>query len=213
MDPTRWDAPFPVIAAALFVIVMARANGTYWLGRLGATGAQRTRLGRAMASPSYQRATRRINEYGAPVITMSFLTIGFQTIANLAAGATRMPLGRYLPAVTVGSVLWALLYATLGTVGVDLFGRLWAVSPLLAIGTLVAVSSGTWCGGTAGSPPAETRIIAACPRPAPTTPPRATRSPRPSVPPWASRCVRPPRGHRRQPRIPRRKPRPPARRG
>jgi membrane protein DedA with SNARE-associated domain len=142
MDPTRWDAPFPVIAAALFVIVMARANGTYWLGRLGASGARRTRLGRAMESPGYERATRRINEYGAPVITLSFLTIGFQTLANLAAGATRMPMGRYLPAVTVGAVLWALLYATLGTVGVDLFGRLWSVSPLLAIGSLVAVGGG-----------------------------------------------------------------------
>lgn len=142
MDPTRWDAPFPVIAAALFVIVMARANGTYWIGRLGATGAHRTRLGRLMDSTGYQRATRRINEYGAPVITLSFLTIGFQTIANLAAGATRMPLARYLPAVTVGSVVWALLYATLGTFGVDLFGRLWTISPLLAIATLVLTVGG-----------------------------------------------------------------------
>lgn len=137
MDPTQWDAPFPVVASALFVIVMLRANGTYWLGRLGSAGARRTRLARLMDSPGYQRATRRIDAYGAPVVAVSFLTIGFQTLANLAAGATAMKLRHYLPAVTVGSIAWALLYAALGTAGLDAFGRLYSVSPALAISVLV----------------------------------------------------------------------------
>lgn len=104
------------------------------MGRFGVERAQRTWLAAALESPGYRKAARRLNEYGAPLITFSFLTIGFQTLANLAAGATAMPLGRYLPAVTLGAVLWAFLYAALGTVGVDLMGRLWAVSPLLSIG-------------------------------------------------------------------------------
>ena len=44
---------------------------------------------------------------GAPIVTISFLTIGFQTLANLAAGATGMKLRHYLPAVTIGGLLWA----------------------------------------------------------------------------------------------------------
>ncbi|PKQ32565.1 MAG: hypothetical protein CVT62_00420 [Actinobacteria bacterium HGW-Actinobacteria-2] len=140
MDPTQWNAPFPVIVAALFVIVMARANATFWLGRLGSAGVRRTRLARLMDSPGYVNATERIDAYGAPVITLSFLTIGFQTLANLAAGATGMKLRHYLPAVAIGGLCWALLYATIGTVGVDLFGKLYAYSPVLAIGSGVLVS-------------------------------------------------------------------------
>ncbi len=139
MDPTSWNLPFPVLVAALFVIVMLRANGTYWLGRLGSAGAHRTRVGRLLDSPGYVRAADRIDRFGAPVVALSFLTIGFQTVANLAAGVTGMKLRHYLPAVTIGSLAWAFLYATLGSVGVDLFGRLYAVSPALGIGGGVVV--------------------------------------------------------------------------
>lgn len=139
MDATTWNLPFPALVAALFVIVMLRANGTYWLGRLGTAGARRTRLARLLDSPGYVRATERIDRYGPPVVALSFLTIGFQTVANLAAGVTAMRLRHYLPAVTIGSIAWALLYATLGTVGLDLFGRLYAFSPVAAIALVVLV--------------------------------------------------------------------------
>src|SRR5699024_3794180 len=33
---------------------------------------------------------------------------------NATAGAVRMPLRRYLPAVTLGGAIWALVYATIG---------------------------------------------------------------------------------------------------
>ena len=137
MDPTGWNLPFPAVVAALFVIVMLRANGTYWLGRLGSAGARRTRLGRLLDSPGYARATERIDRFGPPVVALSFLTIGFQTVANLAAGVTNMKLRHYLPAVTIGSIAWAFLYATLGTVGLDLFSRLYALSPAAAIALIV----------------------------------------------------------------------------
>lgn len=35
------------------------------------------------------------------MVALSFLTVGFQTLVNLAAGAARMPLRRYLPAMVV----------------------------------------------------------------------------------------------------------------
>ncbi|MEA5054817.1 MAG: VTT domain-containing protein, partial [Propionicimonas sp.] len=126
----------------MFVIVFCRAGGTYWLGRLAAAGVRHTRIARLLDGAAYQTAARRINAYGAPVVALSFLTIGFQTVANFTAGATLMPLTRYLPALAVGGLAWALLYSTLGTVGVNLLGRLWDVSPGLAIGVGAAIVAG-----------------------------------------------------------------------
>lgn len=143
MDPTQWDVPFPVIVGAMFVIVFCRAGGTYLLGRAAARGAGRSAtIAKLMASERYLRATRRVNDYGAPIVAVSFLTVGFQTLANLAAGASRMSPARYLPALAVGGVMWALLYSAIGVAGVDLFGRLFERSPWLAIGVGVALLGG-----------------------------------------------------------------------
>ena len=133
LNPMTWDAPYLAIVGALFVIVLLRANATYWLGRLISSGAERTRAAAMMATPGYQRAVQQLNQWGPPVVAVSFLTIGFQTLVNLAAGATRMPLSRYLPAVTVGCVLWAFLYGTVGTAGVEALGLVWERNPALAV--------------------------------------------------------------------------------
>ena len=63
-----------------------------------------------------ERASRIVNKWGAPVVAFSFLTIGFQTACNAAAGLTGMPLRRYLPALAVGGFAWAIIYATVGLV-------------------------------------------------------------------------------------------------
>lgn len=139
MDPTKWNIPFAAMVAALFVIVVLRAGSTYLVGRLAAYGARRTRLARLLDSPAFTAAADRVDRYGAPVVGLSFLTIGFQTLANLAAGATRMRWIHYLPALFLGGLAWALIYATIGTVGLDLFGRLYALSPAAAIGSSVGV--------------------------------------------------------------------------
>lgn len=141
MDPTTWDLPFPIVVAALFVIVMGRANGTYWLGRAAAAGTARTRAGRLMQASGYLRAVRVLHRWGPPAVSASFLTIGFQTLINLAAGTTRMPLRRYLPAVTVGSVLWGFLYATVGFASVEAIQLLYATSPVLAIVAAATVAA------------------------------------------------------------------------
>lgn len=47
-------------------------------------------------------------------MALSFLTIGFQTAINAAAGALRMPWWRYLPGVVVGALFWAAIYPTIG---------------------------------------------------------------------------------------------------
>ncbi|MFV0451075.1 MAG: DedA family protein [Propioniciclava sp.] len=133
MDPTQWDAPLPIIIGALFCIVMARANATYWAGRLITRGAARTRASAVLDSPGYQRTVDRLNRWGAPVVTLSFLTVGVQTMVNMAAGATRMPLRRYLPAVIVGCIIWALIYGTVGFIGFAALGLLWDRAPVLTV--------------------------------------------------------------------------------
>lgn len=146
MNPLAWDAHWSVVAAGLFVIVMARANGTYWLGRLGLTQGRRTRLSHWLDSPSYDRAAGWLNRWGAPAVSLSFLTVGVQTLVNLAAGVARMPLRRYLPAVTVGCIMWAMIYATIGLVGWELVSWAWQRSPggVAAAVVLAASAVGVW---------------------------------------------------------------------
>ncbi len=134
LDPTTWGWPFPATVAAFFVVVMLRANATYWLGRLVRRGAGHSRAARLLARPGYQRAEAWVDRWGAPTVTLCFLTVGVQTLVNLAAGVSRMSLWRYLPAVVVGSVLWALVYAGVGFVGLGAVQLLWQRSPWLVAG-------------------------------------------------------------------------------
>ncbi len=142
MDPTQWGLPFPIVVAVLFVIVLCRANATYWLGRLAAAGTRRTRVGRLMQRPGYVRAESMITKWGPIAVSISFLTIGIQTLVNLAAGAGRMPMRRYLPAVTVGCVMWAFLYGTVGMVGFESFRILYERSPMAAVAASTLVLAG-----------------------------------------------------------------------
>lgn len=135
LNPLDWQAAWPVVFAGLWVVVFLRANATYWLGRAVLAGATHTRLRRVTASAGFQRAQDLVERWGAPVVSLSFLTVGFQTAANLSAGVTRMPLRHYLPAVVVGGAAWALIYSTLGLVGwsaVALAWRRWPAGVLIA---------------------------------------------------------------------------------
>jgi membrane protein DedA with SNARE-associated domain len=106
--------PYPVAVATLFVVALLRAGATYARGRAAQTGARRTRIARLMARPGFARVQDLVARWGAPLVTGSFLTVGIQTLVNLVAGMTQMPLRRYLPALALGSLLWGFLYATVG---------------------------------------------------------------------------------------------------
>ncbi|MCM6762264.1 VTT domain-containing protein [Rathayibacter sp. ZW T2_19] len=112
---------FVELLAALFAIVFLRAQATYWLARAIVAGAASRRWGRWLESPPMRRASAVLARYGAPAVTVSFLTVGFQTVLNAAAGAARMRFPVYLLAMIPGCLAWALVYATVG------FAVLWAV--------------------------------------------------------------------------------------
>lgn len=120
------EQPFAIAFAALFVIVMLRANATYWLGRGALRGGKLSnKLAHRLEGSVMQRAQRIAARYGVIAVPLSFLTVGVQTAINFSAGFTLMPLRRYLPAVTVGCILWALLYSTVGLVGWSALTTLW----------------------------------------------------------------------------------------
>src|SRR5699024_11714057 len=134
--------------AGLFVIVMLRANATYWLGRGAAAGTRRLRPTEGRRAPAWQRARRLVNRWGPIAVVLCFLTIGIQTAVNAIAGVSRMPLRRYLPAVTLGSIIWATVYATVGLAAVQAWLATAARSPvaaaLLVVVLVVGVVAAIW---------------------------------------------------------------------
>lgn len=129
-----WSTFLPTFGF-LFLVVMARANATYWIGRGSAAGARRLRRAEN-PSRRWQRAAQFVNRWGPIAVVLCFLTVGIQTAVNATAGIARMPLRRYLPAVIFGSVLWATLYATVGLAA----ARAWLAAAARWPGTMAVVA-------------------------------------------------------------------------
>ena len=130
------ELPFWQAFLALFVIVLARSNATYWVGR-GAIAAWRRYRG-SHGEPA-ARAEALLRRLGPFAVTLSYLTVGIQTAVHLTAGVMRMPLRFYVPAAVVGSAAWAALYATVGLAVVQAWlaaeaGSWWGVAVIVVAG-------------------------------------------------------------------------------
>lgn len=134
----QWVQDLPLLPAVafLYMVIWLRAGATYLVGRAARRAADRGRVAAFLDSPGITRATELINRWGAPVVALSFLTIGFQTAANGAAGLTGMPARRYLPALAIGGLAWAVIYATVGLVAVMAWFELFVRSPWGAVAVL-----------------------------------------------------------------------------
>src|SRR5690606_19745348 len=73
-----------------------------------------------------------VRRYGAPAVSLCFLTVGLQTAVLVAAGSLRMPLRRFVPALLLGALIWATIYVTVGLAVVEAIwgGRVWV--PIVA---------------------------------------------------------------------------------
>ena len=131
--------PFAITFAVLFGIVLLRAQATYWIARGVTAGVLHTRWAAKVTGPRTTRAIAALNRWGLPLVTISFLTIGLQTVVNAAAGLIRMPWIRYTIAMLIGCVAWALIYATVGIAAVEAGLALAARSPWALIVVLMAV--------------------------------------------------------------------------
>lgn len=137
---------WPVWAVFLFLFggAFVRGNVTYWIGRAIRAGGARSRWAGQLERPGMVRAEQIVTKFGPPAVSIGFLTVGIQTAINLAAGVLRMPQSRWLPAVTVGAILWSLLYTTVGLAFVAaILGEAewwWALIAAAVIASIVLVS-------------------------------------------------------------------------
>ncbi|WP_226347175.1 alpha/beta hydrolase fold domain-containing protein [Agilicoccus flavus] len=134
------ELPFAGLLAVLFVIAFTRGGATYAVGRAAVAGGRRAqRLRARLDGPTMRRAESFAARWGVFAVPFSFLTVGVQTAINLSAGATRVPLRRYVPALALGAVFWAVLYATVGLAAVAAALSLAATSPWAAAAAGMAV--------------------------------------------------------------------------
>ena len=134
--------PFLVTVGVLFLIVLLRAQGTYWLGRMAAVGALRSRWADRVTGPRMTATVERLHRWGWPLVTLSFFTVGMQTVVNAAAGLTRMAWPRYTAAMVPGCVAWALIYATVGFAAVEAALALATRSPWALVVVLIVLAAG-----------------------------------------------------------------------
>lgn len=150
MNPADWPLPLYVVWLIMYAVIIFRAGGTFLLGRLARRGVSRIgRINRILSSQRYQRAERILRRYGASAVAVSFLLIGVQTVVNLAAGSIGMSLRRYLPALGLGGAVWALIYSTVGLVGISALLQAYRQNPAVTLG-LTAVFIAAIIGLTIG---------------------------------------------------------------
>ena len=107
--------PIEVALAFMWVVGIVRTSIVYALGALAAEdGARLDRIRKAMDSPLYRKARRLINRWGVIAVPLCFLTVGLQTAVIITTGFTKMPLRRWVPAMLVGTFMWACIYTTIG---------------------------------------------------------------------------------------------------
>ena len=138
------DWPVWVVFAVLWLGAFVRGTATYWVGRGVRAGGSRSRWAGHLDRPAVKRAEGWVRRFGAPAVTLGFLTVGVQTAINASAGMLRMPQRRFLPAVTLGALLWSVVYTTVGFTVVDAWlgdvAWWWAVVALAVVAGLVFVS-------------------------------------------------------------------------
>lgn len=99
----------------MWVVGIVRTSIVYALGALAAEGGARLdRIRKAMDSPLYRKARRLINRWGVIAVPLCFLTVGLQTAVIITTGFTKMPLRRWVPAMLLGTFIWACIYTTIG---------------------------------------------------------------------------------------------------
>ena len=144
-----------IAIAVLFLIVMARSHATYWAGRGVVKGAQSTQ--QIEAAPGWWHATMSkleewtsasaaqkglslVRRWGAPAVSLAYLTIGLQTAIFASAGLIKMPYLRFTIASIPGAVVWAVVWATVGFSAVWGAINLFDASPWALLAALVVLA-------------------------------------------------------------------------
>lgn len=117
------DGPFWIALGGLFLIGMARGQGTYWVARVVTEQALRrthpvegwkARVHDWLQGEGTQRGRDAIHRWGLVMIPLCYLTVGFQTLVLAAAGMLRIRWVVFTLVQIPGAVAWGLIYATIG---------------------------------------------------------------------------------------------------
>ncbi|MDR2454383.1 MAG: hypothetical protein LBD51_07560 [Bifidobacteriaceae bacterium] len=131
----RWimSQPFAIAFWCLTAVACVRSQCTYWLGRAVRAGVLRAPWAKRLSSQAALKARARLERWGWPLIPFSFLTVGFQTAVNLAAGVIGWRWGRYTLAAIPGWLMWGAVYAAGGLAVFAGVIALAAADPWLAV--------------------------------------------------------------------------------
>lgn len=117
------EGPFWIALTGLFLIGMARGQGTYWIARVVTEQTlRRTHPVEGWRAGVHQwlqgegtaRGRQAIERWGLVMIPLCYLTVGFQTLVLAAAGLLRIRWPIFTLVQIPGALAWALLYATIG---------------------------------------------------------------------------------------------------
>ena len=114
------DAPVIYLFVFFFGIGFGRQFVVYLLARFSLHSKYSSRFKIVTKFQNWLQGERvaakavKLNKYGSPLVTASFLFVGTKSIVNAAAGLSRMRLRYYLPALGVGAIIYATIYTTIG---------------------------------------------------------------------------------------------------
>ncbi|KUG61425.1 hypothetical protein AVL61_00380 [Kocuria rosea subsp. polaris] len=139
-----WLESLPLGAAILFFWAGAvvRTTMIFALGRAAATGGSRRsdRVRGLMDTAVYRRAQKLVHRWGVLAVPACFLTVGLQTAVILTTAVTGMPLRRWIPAMLVGTLIWGVVYGTVGMAVVWAWlEQPWVVAPIVVVVLLLVL--------------------------------------------------------------------------
>lgn len=143
--------PFWVAFVALFCGAMVRGQMMYWIGRVVTeqtlrrthpTHGRRRRVHDWLAAGGADPGVRAIQRWGLAMVPLCYLTVGFQSMVQAAAGILRIEVWKYVLAQVPGALAWATIYATIGFAAWEALMAAAAGSPwgIAVIGFIVVVA-------------------------------------------------------------------------
>src|SRR5699024_715407 len=74
----------------------------------------RYKVHRWLSDGGADAGVRSIQRWGLPIVSLCYVTVGFQSLVQAAAGMLRTPLLWYILAQIPGALAWAFIYSTIG---------------------------------------------------------------------------------------------------
>jgi membrane protein DedA with SNARE-associated domain len=139
--------PFWLTFGFLYLGATVRGQAMYWAGRVVTEQTLRRtrpaagwlrRIHDWLADGGVDRGITAIRRWGLFAVPLSYLTVGFQSMIQVAAGVLRITWPRYSLAQVPGALAWAAIYSTIGWAVWEAALAAAAGSPL-GLGALVAV--------------------------------------------------------------------------